>query len=51
MVAGSCLERPDGKGYPIGLDERSISMKSRIIAVYQQCFAALQAVFQQGLPK
>jgi putative nucleotidyltransferase with HDIG domain len=33
MVAGSHHERLDGKGYPLGLDERSISMESRIITV------------------
>jgi HD-GYP domain-containing protein (c-di-GMP phosphodiesterase class II) len=77
-------ERLDGKGYPLGLDERSIAMESRIItvadiydalttdrpyraamssekalailrselgvAVDRQCFAALEAVVEQGLP-
>lgn len=85
MIAGSHHERLDGKGYPLGLDERSIAMDSRIItvadiydaltadrpyrsamssekamailegevglAVDQQCFTALQAVIEQGLPE
>ncbi|WP_217272036.1 HD domain-containing phosphohydrolase [Sphingopyxis sp. BSNA05] len=33
MIAGSHHERLDGKGYPLGLDERSIAMESRIITV------------------
>ncbi len=33
LVAGSHHERLDGKGYPLGLDERSIAMESRIITV------------------
>lgn len=33
MIAGSHHERLDGKGYPLGLDESSISMESRIITV------------------
>ncbi|AMO72065.1 HD-GYP domain-containing protein [Sphingorhabdus sp. M41] len=85
MIAGSHHERLDGKGYPLGLDERSIGLESRIItvadiydaltadrpyrsamssekameilqgevgsAVDQRCFAALQAVLEQGLPE
>lgn len=82
MIAGSHHERLDGKGYPLGLDERSIAMESRIItvadiydaltaerpyrtamsrekamdilqgevgaAVDEKCFAALQAVIDEG---
>ena len=33
MIAGSHHERLDGKGYPLGLDERSIALESRIITV------------------
>ncbi|MGB5723056.1 MAG: HD-GYP domain-containing protein [Parasphingorhabdus sp.] len=33
MIAGSHHERLDGTGYPLGLDERSIAMESRIITV------------------
>lgn len=33
MIAGSHHERLDGKGYPLGLDARSIAMESRIITV------------------
>ncbi len=33
MIAGSHHERLDGKGYPLGLDARSISLESRIITV------------------
>ena len=33
MIAGSHHERLDGKGYPLGLDDRSIAMESRIITV------------------
>ncbi|NCN83870.1 MAG: HD domain-containing protein [Sphingomonadales bacterium] len=33
MIAGSHHERLDGKGYPLGLDETSISIESRIITV------------------
>ncbi|MEH6660002.1 MAG: HD domain-containing phosphohydrolase [Parasphingorhabdus sp.] len=85
MIAGSHHERLDGKGYPLGLDERSIAIESRIItvadiydaltaerpyraamssekamsilqeevgsAVDEQCFKALQAVIEQGLPE
>lgn len=33
MIAGSHHERLDGMGYPLGLDERSIAIESRIITV------------------
>lgn len=33
MIAGSHHERLDGKGYPLGLDARSIAQESRIITV------------------
>ncbi len=33
MIAGSHHERLDGKGYPLGLDARSISLESRVITV------------------
>ncbi|WP_417622048.1 HD-GYP domain-containing protein [Parasphingorhabdus sp.] len=33
MISGSHHERLDGKGYPLGLDERSIAMETRIITV------------------
>jgi len=33
MIAGSHHERLDGKGYPLGLDETSISIESRIMTV------------------
>ena len=33
MIAGSHHERLDGRGYPLGLDERSIAIESRIITV------------------
>ena len=42
LIAGSHHERLDGKGYPLGLDARSISMESRIITV-ADIFDALTA--------
>lgn len=42
LVAGSHHERLDGKGYPLGLDARSISIESRIITV-ADIFDALTA--------
>ena len=42
LIAGSHHERLDGRGYPLGLDERSISMESRIISV-ADIFDALTA--------
>lgn len=42
MIAGSHHERLDGKGYPLGLDARSISIESRIITV-ADIFDALTA--------
>lgn len=33
MIAGSHHERLDGKGYPLGLNESSISLESRIITI------------------
>ena len=42
LIAGSHHERLDGKGYPLGLDDRSISIESRIITV-ADIFDALTA--------
>ena len=42
LIAGSHHERLDGKGYPLGLDARSISIESRIITV-ADIFDALTA--------
>lgn len=42
LIAGSHHERLDGKGYPLGLDARSISVESRIITV-ADIFDALTA--------
>ena len=42
LIAGSHHERLDGKGYPLGLDARSISLESRIITV-ADIFDALTA--------
>jgi HD-GYP domain-containing protein (c-di-GMP phosphodiesterase class II) len=42
LIAGSHHERLDGKGYPLGLDARSIAMESRIITV-ADIFDALTA--------
>jgi len=44
LIAGSHHERLDGKGYPLGLDARSISLESRIITV-ADIFDALTADF------
>lgn len=42
LIAGSHHERLDGKGYPLGLDARTISIESRIITV-ADIFDALTA--------
>jgi putative nucleotidyltransferase with HDIG domain len=42
LIAGSHHERLDGKGYPMGLDAKSISIESRIITV-ADIFDALTA--------
>ena len=42
LIDGSHHERLDGKGYPLGLDDRSISIESRIITV-ADIFDALTA--------
>ena len=42
LIAGSHHERLDGKGYPLGLDARTISLESRIITV-ADIFDALTA--------
>lgn len=33
LIAGAHHERLDGKGYPLGMDERSIALETRIISV------------------